>query len=129
MDPEQPKRAIPDRITKIHRVWTRQARYFRAYHVSLVVLATASSILVSAGVLKDSLGVANPLAIVAAIAIGLVSAFALGDKANSVRNAWRLLHAAIMRFEEEPEYTMEQLIKAYEEAEKLIGDVKATPNP
>src|SRR6185436_2026442 len=103
MQPGQTKRPVPDRITKIHEAWTGQARYFRVSHVSLVVIATASSILASAGVFKDSLGVANPLAIVAAIAIGLVSAFALGDKANSFRKGWRLLHAAIMRFEEEPE--------------------------
>ena len=119
---------MPSRITKIHAAWSRQVRYLRIAHVSLVVIATTSSILVSAGVLKDHYGVANPLAIVAAIAIGLVSAFALGDKSNNFRNAWRVLNAAIMRYEEEPEFTIEQLIKAYEEAERLIGDVKSTPS-
>lgn len=127
MQPDPLKPPMPSRITKIHEIWSRQVRYLRITHVSLVVIATTSSILVSAGIFKDYFGVANPLAIVAAIAIGLVSAFALGDKANNFRNAWRVLNAAIIRYEAEPEFTTEQLIKAYEEAEQLIGDVKSAP--
>lgn len=129
MDPIPPTRPVPDRIAQIHAAWTRQARLFRAIHISLILLATTSSILASAGILKDFHGVANPLAIVAAIAIGLVSAVALGDKANAFRSAWRLLSAAIMRFEEEPDFTVEQLIKTYEEAEKQIGDIRGSSKP
>ncbi len=129
MEPIHPKRTVPDRIAKIHRSWTQQARLFRTIHISLLMLATASSILASAGILKDFHGIPNPLAIVAAIAIGAVSAVSLGDKANNFRNAWRLLNAAIMRFEQEPDFTMEQLIKAYEDAEKQIGDVRGSSNP
>lgn len=125
MQPEQPSRPTPSRIVQIHKTWSWQVRSLRTAHVALVIIATASSILVSAGIANDYLGVPNPLAIIAAIAIGLVSAFALGDKANDFRNAWRVLNAAIIRYETEPEFTVEQLIKAYEDAEQLIGDIKS----
>ena len=125
MQPEHRKRKVPERILRVHRRWTRQVQVLRVTHSCLVIVATISSILASAGVFKDTLGIPNPLAVVAAISIGVVSAFTFGDKANNFRRAWRHLHAAIMRFEEEPEYTMEQLIQAYEDAEKLIGDVQA----
>jgi hypothetical protein len=98
-----------------------------------VVIATCSSVLAATGLgktLAPYIGLppaVDPLAALAAIAIALVSTFELSAKSNNFRNGWRLLHAAIMRYEEEPDYSVEKLIEAYEQAEKLIGDVKATP--
>jgi hypothetical protein len=97
-------------------------------HILLIVVATASSVLAAAGVGKALASrwlpsSSDPLAAIAAVAIAFVSAFDLGGKSNDFRHAWRLLHAAIMRFEEEPDFTVEKLIEAYEQAEKVIGDV------
>jgi len=119
---------VPKRIAGIHQHWTRQARLLRVIHIFLVVVATASSVLAAAGVGKVITTKLLPpdvyiLAAIAAMSIAFVSAFDLGGKSNDFRNAWRHLHAAIMRFEQEPDYTVEQLIKAYEQAEKDIGDV------
>jgi hypothetical protein len=130
MNNDTQSRRVPERILKIHRRWTGQVKVLQTVHVLLVVTATTASILAAAGLGKGwSPVVENPLSIVAAVAIGLVSAFELGNKANSFRNAWRVLHAAIMRFEEDAAYSVNQLIGEYEAAEKLIGDTKATPTP
>lgn len=65
----------------------------------------------------------------AALAISLLSAFDLGSKANGMRNAWRILTAAVWRYMYEENFPLEKLIVAYEEAEKKIGDVKESPTP
>jgi len=44
-----------------------------------------------------------------------------------MRRAWRKLNAAVIQFEEDRNTTKEDLIKAYEDAEKIIGDVKEEP--
>jgi hypothetical protein len=131
---DQNPRTLPKRITDIYRNWTFQARLLRSVHICLVVVATTSSVLAAAGIGKVISppwlpGGADPLAALAAIAIGCISAFELGNKANNFRNAWRVLYAAMLRFEEETEYTVEQLIQSYEIAEKLIGDVNVNLRP
>ena len=100
--------------------------------MTLVIAATVSSVCAAAGLGKNLLKSrgypdVNPLSVVAAISISLTSAFELGNKANNVRNGWRMLHAGIMRYEQEPDFTSEELIGVYEKAEKLIGDVNAHP--
>ncbi|SRR6266699_2393583 len=133
MSPEEVHRQTPDRITKVIRSWGRKAVVLRWLHTGLVVIAVVTSISASAGVALgffDGSGflsnVQSPLSVVAAIAIGLVSTFDLGTKANNFRNAHRVLRAAIMRYEEEAGYNVEDLIKAYESGERLIGDVNTT---
>ena len=134
MTDQNHRRAVPKRIADIHDRWTKQARYLRVVHVFLVVIATATSVLAATGLGKTISsrllpGGGDLLAAMAAVSIGFVSAFDLGGKSNDFRNAWRLLHAAIIRFEEEPDYTVEKLIEAYEQAEKMIGDVNTKQKP
>ena len=128
MNTDSQRRDVPQRLLDTHRTWTRQVKILQTVHVILVVTATSASILAASGVGKEwSETVENPLSVVAAIAIGLVSSFELGDKANGFRRGWRTLNAAIMRFEDEPSYSMNELMDKYEEAETLIGDTKASP--
>jgi hypothetical protein len=67
--------------------------------------------------------------VLAAMSVGILSALDLGVKANGLRNAWRHMNAAIARYHNIPEFTVEQLIQAYEEAEVLIGDLPSGPSP
>ena len=118
----EPARHIPERIAEIYKTWTMQAGGLRLFHVALIIAATISSVCAAAGLGKNLLKSrgypdVNPLSVVAAISISLTSAFELGSKANNVRNGWRMLHAGIMRYEEEPDFTIEELIGVYEKAE------------
>ncbi len=90
MNSDKQSRKVPERILKIHREWTHQATMLRTVHGVWVVIATTASILAAVGLGKGwSPVVENPLSVVAAVAIGLVTAFELGNMANSFRNAWR----------------------------------------
>ena len=59
----------------------------------------------------------------AAIATGLLTSFNLGTKSNNMRNAWRMLNEAKIRYEIEKDMSVEKLVDAYRDGEKLIGDV------
>jgi len=45
------------------------------------------------------------------------------EKYDNVRNAWRELNGAIMKFNSDEKVPKDEVIKAYNEGEKRIGDV------
>jgi hypothetical protein len=47
----------------------------------------------------------------------------LEAKSNNMRRAWRILNTAVLRYQNEKEFTMEKLIEAYKIGEETIGDV------
>ena len=55
----------------------------------------------------------------------MMTAFNLGTKSNNVRNAWRILNYAIIKFNHNLIQTNE-VIGVYEEGESLIGGVTYT---
>ncbi|MEO6980294.1 MAG: hypothetical protein ABI113_18020, partial [Mucilaginibacter sp.] len=59
----------------------------------------------------------------------LITAFNLGAKGNNCRNAYRHLENSYMRYKAEPDYTLADLVKAKNEAEKIIGGVDFQYNP
>ena len=62
-------------------------------------------------------------AFIAAVSIALMTGFNLGEKSNNVRNAWRELNTAIMKFNSDEKVPKDEVLKAYSEGEKRIGDV------
>jgi hypothetical protein len=56
------------------------------------------------------------------VSIELLTAFNLGGKSNDTRNVWRLLSTKITRFNK-GFCSPEDLIRTYEQEERLIGDV------
>jgi hypothetical protein len=60
---------------------------------------------------------------IAAFCLGVLSAFNIGGKADSTRRAWRHVTAACMLYKGDPTVTLERLVKAYSEAEAMVGDV------
>lgn len=123
---EEGARQLPPEIARTFRSWRTQARWLRIVHVTLLVAASAFSILAASGIDESY---RRGFAIAAAISVGILSALDLGVKANGFRNAWRHMNAAMARFHSIPDFTPEQLITAYEEAETLIGDLPSGPRP
>jgi len=62
-------------------------------------------------------------AFIAAVSIALMTGFNLGEKSNNVRNAWRELNTAIMKFNSDEKVPKDEVLKAYSGGEKRIGDV------
>ena len=67
---------------------------------------------------------AKIFALVAAASIALMTSFDLGTKSNNIVRAWRLLNAAIIKFNNvEENGDVQKVIESYEKAEEIIGDV------
>lgn len=103
--------------------WEHMARDLRLVHVMLGVSATFFSLLAAAqiGSIQDEY--AKVFAFIAAVSIALMAGFNLGEKSNNVRNAWRELNAAVIAFNSNEKLSEEEVIKAYREGERRIGDV------
>ena len=119
---------VPVEISKQLSRWAILAKLLRAGHAFLSITALLCSLLVSSDLILIIPRIAvldkKLLAFIAALSVGLLSGFDLGAKSNRQRRAWRKLNTAIIRYKEELEYPVESLIKAYEDAEEIIGDVK-----
>jgi hypothetical protein len=111
---------VPPRIAKQLWTWSWQAKFLRFTQVFLGLLATLASMLVAAR--KSPFENFEWVAFLAAASVALLSSLDLSSKANRMRDAWRLLNAAVMRYENSL-LDVEGLFKAYEEGEKIIGDV------
>lgn len=120
------ERSVPLEIKTTFRRWETQARWLRLIHVGLLVAASAFSILTAADV---GVQFRSYFALAAALSVGILSALDLGVKSNGLRNAWRHMNAAMARYHNIPEFTVEQLIQCYEDAESLIGDLPSGPRP
>ena len=120
--PEETIRQTPKDIIKARRKWEQQVIGLRSINAILGIIAIFSSLLVAAN--WELLGVQiKYFAFMAAAAVSLLSALDIGSKANRMRRAWRRLNVAIIRYEENL-MSKDDLIKAYEDAEEIIGDVK-----
>src|SRR5690242_6650779 len=109
------KLPIPKAIIHSRNVWALSSFTTRTAHLSLVVIAISCSLLVSSRLLSPKYpALESWLAFVAALSIGLVNGINLGDKANRFRRGWRKLNTAILKYENEENYLMAQLIKEYE---------------
>ena len=110
--------------------WKSQTNYLRIIHALLTISATVCSFLVASKV-SDQDSIVRPyiawLSFIAAVSIGLLSAFDLGSKANRVRRAWRILNVSLMRYEK-GKLPIENLLEKYLEAEEIIGDVREEPS-
>jgi hypothetical protein len=61
-------------------------------------------------------------AFIAAVSISLMTAFNLEEKSNNFRAAWRRLNVATIKFNQNLS-EKDDILGAYEEGERLIGDV------
>jgi len=121
-----PDKGVPE-IAPFLIKWKRMARNLRFSQILLGLLATFFSILTATTV---SVGIQNfdsyskYFAFIAAVSIGIMTAFDLGTKSNNMMDAWRLLAAAVMKFNTGPTPSERQVvIDAWVKGEKTIGDV------
>ena len=110
-------------LRKILRVWHYTANRLVNLTILFGILAIVSSVLVSVYTSTDLMckQVIKILACISTASITLLTAFNVVQKGNNARTAWRILNAALYRFENGL-YTMEQLIHCYEIGERLVGD-------
>jgi hypothetical protein len=121
---EEKKRRTPSPICKCLRDWNISAIFLRVAYIFLVLLSIVSSVIVASKFSSlDPIWV-EILAMTAAISVGLLSALDIGGNANRMRKAWRKLNAAVIKYEEEENYTIEELLSTYEAAEAMIADSK-----
>ena len=119
----EPARAVPKEISRAVEVWYRGSNILRFLHISLGLIAIVLSITVASKIIDPNDTIFSWIAWGTAIATGLLTSFNLGTKSNNMRNAWRLLNEATIRYENQKDMTLEKLVDAYRDGEKLIGDV------
>jgi hypothetical protein len=115
-------RDIPLEVLQNLRRWAWLGNLLRIVHVVLGVVATGAGLYVATFTERDptytKLGTFT-----AAFCLALLTAFNIGGKADSIRRAWRHVTAACMLYKGDAAFTLERLVKAYTEAEAMIGDV------
>jgi hypothetical protein len=79
-------------------MWGTNATRLRYIHIFLGTFATFFALLAAADFNQNQNGYAGVFAFIAAVSISLLTAFNLGAKSNNVRNAWRHLNAAVIKF-------------------------------
>jgi hypothetical protein len=121
--PNIANREIPTEIAGQLRKWNRMARCLRILQVSLGVLGTASAFTVTtfAGELGTLL--VKVFSFAAALAIGILTAFDIGGKANATRQAHRLLNLAVVRYLYLPASSLDNLFDSYAQAQEIVGGV------
>lgn len=102
--------------------WNTMASVLQASIVLLGMTATVSALVVAT--FADDLGTAGVrvVAFVSAVSIGVITAFDLPAKATGVREGWRHLNVALMRYHA-GEYSLTEVIDAYSEGERMLGNV------
>ena len=120
-------REIPDKILFYLKKWERLADLLQWAFILLGSGGTIASILAT-----TFAGIQNPrwhwllmtCTIISAACMGLITTFSLGPKTADVRNAWRYLHTAVLRFKHQEEMSVKELIDSYEAAEKMLGNIE-----
>jgi hypothetical protein len=108
-------------IVAVLLLWRQKAIMLRILHVSLGVTATFFSLLTAILISSDDQN-SKYFAFIAALSVSLLSAFDLGTKSNNITNAYRELNLAAIRYNRGLINDIE-VIKSYEEGERLIGNV------
>lgn len=111
--------------------WSFKGRLLRGTHIFLGVSATIFSLLAATLIQIENPGndninnyLAKIFALIAAASIALMTSFDLGTKSNNMIRAWRLLNAAVIKFNNvKEEDDVQKVIESYEKAEEIIGDV------
>ena len=109
---------LPEILTYLEQ-WGNN-RIIWAFFVFLGIFATFFSLLAATGFGGDTLS--RIFAFIAALSIAFLTAFNLGAKSNNTRNAWRLLNAAVPRYNQ-GFMGKDDVINAYERGETLIGGI------
>ncbi|TPQ29030.1 hypothetical protein [Methylomonas koyamae] len=123
------KEIIPDYIIETRNSWYRNCINIQSGFIILGIVSILASLVVST--FEPELGSfwTRAVAFVAAATSGVLSSFNMVQKNKDVWTAWRMLTVAILRYERQPEFTMQQLIDVYEQAEAINGNPSLVTTP
>lgn len=118
------QKEIPAEVMKQLKNWEKQANILRVFHIFLGITLVVASVTVASRLLE-----ANSLAMaltawLTAITSSILVSMGLEEKSNDMRTAWRMLNVAILRYQTQDDFKIDDLITVYKTAETVIGDVK-----
>ena len=116
------KEEITSHLQKLLGVWNALASTLMTTLVTLGVLAIASSLFVTTFASKENVLLTKICSFATTLILTILTSFNLSKKANGVRNGWRHLNAAFFRYKAST-IDINELIKAYEEGEVMLGGV------
>jgi hypothetical protein len=124
-DSSKIKENVPEIIPFLN-LWKSKANILRALQILLgslsVIFSLVTTTLLNVSSSTNDNILAKISAFIAAVSIGLMTAFDLGTKSNNMMNAWRHLNASVIKFNN-GECDKKYVIDAYIQGEKLIGNV------
>jgi RNA polymerase subunit RPABC4/transcription elongation factor Spt4 len=117
------KDELPEVIPFLTR-WANKSGNLRFLQILLGFLSTFFSILTTTVLSVQGIDsyYSKYFAFIAAVSIGLMTAFDLGTKSNNMTKAWRHLIAVVIKFNQKL-CEKDAVIDAYIESEHIIGDV------
>ncbi|NNG23187.1 hypothetical protein [Telluria aromaticivorans] len=122
---QREKEPVPDEILKAGEIYYRLGVLIQALLVLLGIIASVASLVVatfSESFTGDDKWMLKAFAFVAALASGLLTTFSLSKKNQETWAAWRMMNAAILRYQYDPSFTRIQLVDTWERAEKTLGN-------
>ena len=121
------QREVPAEIQRHLHDWEMIANLNRIAQVVLGSIGIGAALVVS--IFTEQLGtrLVKIFSLASALSFGVVSAFDVSGKADSTRNGWRHLNAAILKFQTDPCFSYDALIAAYSEGEAMVGNVPFRP--
>lgn len=118
-----PKDPIPPEIANAAKVYFGMGSKVQILMISLGLVAFVASLVVATfGGLFIDQRVTKSVAFIAALSTGMLTLFNMSKKNQDIWAAWRMLNAAILRYQYESGYTYKDLIDTWEKAEKTLGN-------
>jgi hypothetical protein len=123
IDVKSPYSALVKELRARSEHWNALATRLQTTYVVLTVLTLALSAAIAA--FADHLPTIGVrlMAFGSTLLAALLATFRVAEKARGVRDGWRHLTGALLRFENEENFTARRLIDEYLAAEKLLGHV------
>lgn len=127
-------RIVPEEFDEEYKRWSSKAKRWRRWEFILGFLSLLLSLLLATfsddlakpkfSVFDTGVSYLKALTFLNALAIGLIGAFNMSDGATSVRQAGRKFQAAIYSYKWDPAFTIQDLIKAFTEAQAVMGHAR-----
>lgn len=113
-------------IEIILKVWDRNANRLNTLLIVLGTVAITTSLIVTTFSNESwFLPWIKVPSIISTLCLTIIASFSLGSKGNNNRNAWRHVQKVKMLYLSK-KANIEELIKAYTEGEKMVGNIDFT---
>ncbi|MCK9396389.1 MAG: hypothetical protein M0Q44_12460 [Methylobacter sp.] len=116
-------RQLPDEVGVRRKEWWSHFKFWRRFYFSVGTLGAAVSAIAAINVFDSS----PYLAAVASICFAILGFTHPERNYLQYVRAWRILDVACKRYQYEHQFTMERLLDAVEQGERLISEFEYTP--